>query len=55
MHENVGLLYYHFHKIEMKRGESYIESPEQLKNKRESVNPKNEMMIIGFSILQLLQ
>ena len=42
MHENVGLLYYYFHKIEIKRGESYTESPEQLKSKRETINPKNE-------------
>ena len=42
IHESVELLYYYFHKIEMKRGESYIESPEWLKNKRETINPKNK-------------
>ena len=25
--ENIDLLYYHFHKIDMRRGESYIEIP----------------------------
>ena len=29
--ENVDLLYYYFHKIDMQKGESYIESPEWIK------------------------
>ena len=33
IHESVGLLYYCFHKIDLKRGESYVDSPEWLKNK----------------------
>ena len=37
-HENVDLLYYYFHKIDMQRGESNIESPEWTKNKK--INPK---------------
>ena len=32
--ENVDLLYYYFHKIDMQRGESYIEPPEWIKNKK---------------------
>ena len=32
--ENVDLLYYYFHRIDMRRGESYIETPEWLKNKK---------------------
>ena len=32
--ENVDLLYYYFHKIDMERGESYIEPPEWIKNKK---------------------
>ena len=28
IHENVGLLYYIFQKISLKRGKSYIKSPE---------------------------
>ena len=33
IHESVGLLYYCFHKIDLKRGGSYVDSPEWLKNK----------------------
>ena len=40
--ERVGLLYYHLHKISLNRGESYISSPEWLKNKRVTINPKND-------------
>ena len=40
IHESVGLLYYHFHKIDMKRGESYIEPLKWLKNKGATINPK---------------
>ena len=42
IHESVELLYYYFHKIDMKRGESYIESSKWLKNKKATINPKNE-------------
>ena len=40
IHESVGLLYYYFHKIDLKRGNSYIKSTERLKNKRATINPK---------------
>ena len=33
IHESVGLLYYCFHKIDLKRSGSYVDSPEWLKNK----------------------
>ena len=33
-------LYYKLHKININRGESYIDSPEWLKNKKATVNPK---------------
>ena len=40
--ENVDLLYYYyFHKIDMKRRGSYKETPECLKNKKATINPKN--------------
>ena len=42
IHESIGLLYYYFHKIDMKREESYIEPPEWLKNKKATINPKNK-------------
>ena len=39
---NDDLLYYHLHKISLKRGRSYIDSPKWLKNKAATINPKNE-------------
>ena len=41
--ERVNLLEYHLHKISLNSGTSYINSPEQLKNKRATINPKNTM------------
>ena len=41
IHDSVDLLYYHFHKIGLKRGGSYIDSPEWLKNKKATINPTN--------------
>ena len=32
--DSVDLLYYHLHKISLKRGKSYIDSPKWLKNKK---------------------
>ena len=34
------LLYYHLQKISLKRGGSHIDSPEWLKNKKATINPK---------------
>ena len=39
--ENVDLLYYYFHRIDMIGSGSYIETPEWLKNKKATINPKN--------------
>ena len=39
--DNVNLLYYQFHKIRLNRGGSYIDSLEWLKNKKTTINPKN--------------
>ena len=33
---------YHIHKTTLKRGKSYIKSPEWLLNKRATINPKNK-------------
>ena len=41
-HESVALLYYYFQKIDIKRAESYIKSPDWLVNKRATINPKNK-------------
>ena len=40
--ERVDLLNYHLHKISLNRGGSYIDSPEWLKNKGVTINPKNK-------------
>ena len=39
--ESVGLLSDHIHKRSVKRGNSYIKSPEWLANKKAIINPKN--------------
>ena len=39
--ESVDLLYYSLHKTTLRRGKSYIESPEYLRNKGATINPKN--------------
>ena len=38
--DSIDLLYYHLQKIGLKRGGSYIDSPEWLKNKKARINPK---------------
>ena len=38
---SVDLLYYHLHRIRLKKGKSYIKPPEWLENKRATINPKN--------------
>ena len=38
--ERVDLLEYHLHKRSLNRGSSYLNSPEWLKNKRDTINPK---------------
>ena len=39
---SVDLLYYHLQRITLKRGESYIDSPKWLKEKRATINPKSK-------------
>ena len=39
--ERVDLLEYHLHKISLNRGSSYVISPQWLKNKGTTINPKN--------------
>ena len=38
----VHLMYYKCHKINLNRGESYIDSPDQIKNKKATINPINK-------------
>ena len=42
--ESVGLLSYHIHKTSLKRGSSYIKSPEWVGNKKAIINPKMWMI-----------
>ena len=39
--ESVDLLSYHIHKTSLKKGKSYMKSPEWVVNKRAAINPKN--------------
>ena len=39
--DNVDSLYYNLHKTSLSRGGSYIDSPKWLKNKKTTINPKN--------------
>ena len=40
--DSVDLLYVNIQKIDLKRGKSYIKSPEWILNKRATINPKNK-------------
>ena len=40
--DGIDSMYYKLHKISLKRGGSYINSPEWLKNKKATINPKNK-------------
>ena len=39
--ESVDVLNIHFHKTKLKRGKSYIDSPDWIKNKKATIGPKN--------------
>ena len=39
--ESIDILGVHFHDIRLKRGKSYIKSPEWIANKKATINPKN--------------
>ena len=41
-HDSVGLLYYYFQGIDIRRGGSYIASPDWIASKKATINPKNE-------------
>ena len=40
--ESVKILYYHIHKINLKRGKSYIKSLKWILNRRATINPKSK-------------
>ena len=48
--ESVDLLFHSLYKTRLRRGKSYIESPEWLKNKRATINPKNDDNCFQYAI-----
>ena len=40
--DSVDLLFYDLHKISLNRGVSYIDSPDWIKNKKATINPKDK-------------
>ena len=42
VYDSVDVLYYSLNKVSLRRGGSYIDSPKWLKNKKATINPKNE-------------
>ena len=43
---NVNLLHYRSHKINLKRGGSYIDSPDWIKNKKATINPIIDVLLL---------
>ena len=41
--ESVDILYYSLHKISLNRGGSYIDSPDCIKHKKATINPKSKV------------
>ena len=41
VYDSVDSLYYHLNKVSLSRGGSYIDSRKWLKNKKATINPKN--------------
>ena len=41
IYDSIKLLHYKLHKVSLNRGGSYIDFPEWLKNKKATINPKN--------------
>ena len=42
VYDSADVLYYSLNKVSLRRGESYIDSPKWLKNKKATINPKNK-------------
>ena len=51
-HESVALLYYYFQKIDIRRGESYIISPDWIASKKATINPKKMTRIMNALSVQ---
>ena len=48
-HESVGLLYYYFQRIDIRRGGSYIAPPDWIASKKATINSTNEKIINVFN------
>ena len=47
----VNFLYYKFHKINLRRRRSYIDSLDWIENKKVKINPSNKNIIHAFNLL----
>ena len=48
-HESVGLLYYYFQRIDIRRGGSYIAPPDWIASKKATINSTNEKITNVFN------
>ena len=48
--DGVNALYYDLNKVSLSRGRSYIDSPEWLKNKKATINPKNNDKCFQYAL-----
>ena len=53
--ESVELLYYYFQKIDIRRAESYIMSPNWIVSKKATINPKNEKDTEMLSVVNIFR
>ena len=52
--DSIDLLHYNLHKISLNRGGSCIDSPKWLKNKKATINPKNNDKYFQYAITAAL-
>ena len=48
-HESAGLFYYHFQRIDIRRGGLYIASPDWISSKKATINPKMKNIMNALS------
>ena len=53
--DSIDLLHYNLHKISLNRGGSCIDSPKWLKNKKATINPKNNDKYFQYAITAALK
>ena len=52
--DSIDALYYDLNKISLNRGGSYIDSPEWLKNKKATINPKSDDKCFQYALTAVL-